>query len=131
MQRIAAALLLLLAGLIAPAARADTVLGVTLPTLPPVVTTTAAPAQAPGEVGASTPSPTEAKKTEIVWEWDPYYTDVDCNIPLITKIKQARLFLRALANKDLATIPIKAWDEYQIGEPQTEEREGLCIGLLP
>lgn len=37
---------------------------------------------------------------------------VDHNIPLFTKIKQARLFVQALVNKDLATIPIKAWDEY-------------------
>jgi carbamoyl-phosphate synthase large subunit len=38
---------------------------------------------------------------------------IDHNIPLFTKIKQARLFARALVEKDLATIPIKAWDEYQ------------------
>jgi carbamoyl-phosphate synthase large subunit len=60
-------------------------------------------------------------------DFDAYYTmrrlAIDCNIPLITKIKQARLFLRALTNNDLATLPIKAWDEYQIGEQQTEERE--------
>lgn len=59
-------------------------------------------------------------------DFDTYYTmrrlAVDCNIPLITKIKQARLFLRALANKDLAMIPIKAWDEYQV-EYQTETTE--------
>jgi len=59
-------------------------------------------------------------------DFDAYYTmrrlAIDCNIPLITKIKQARLFLRALANKDLATIPIKAWDEYQV-EQQTGEFE--------
>ncbi len=40
---------------------------------------------------------------------------VDHNIPLFTKLKQARLFIKALAKKDLATIPIKAWDEYQAG----------------
>jgi len=37
---------------------------------------------------------------------------VDHNIPLFTKIKQARLFVRAITEKDLATIPIKAWSEY-------------------
>ncbi|GAC1357359.1 MAG: carbamoyl-phosphate synthase (glutamine-hydrolyzing) large subunit [Ktedonobacteraceae bacterium] len=40
---------------------------------------------------------------------------VDHNIPLFTKLKQARLFTKALVEKDLATIPIKAWNEYQIG----------------
>jgi carbamoyl-phosphate synthase large subunit len=37
---------------------------------------------------------------------------VDHNIPLFTKIKQARLFVKAIVEKDLATIPIKAWNEY-------------------
>lgn len=37
---------------------------------------------------------------------------IDYNIPLITKIKQARLFARAIVQKDLATIPIKAWNDY-------------------
>ena len=37
---------------------------------------------------------------------------VDHNIPLFTKIKQARLFVRAIVAKDLATIPIKSWNEY-------------------
>ena len=37
---------------------------------------------------------------------------IDYNIPLITKIKQARLFARALVHKDLATLPIKSWNEY-------------------
>jgi carbamoyl-phosphate synthase large subunit len=37
---------------------------------------------------------------------------VDHNIPLFTKIKQARLFVQAIVSQDLATIPIKAWDEY-------------------
>ncbi len=40
---------------------------------------------------------------------------VDHNIPLFTKIKQARLFARAIVNKDPETILIKAWDEYQPG----------------
>ncbi len=38
---------------------------------------------------------------------------VDHNIPLFTKIKQARLFVKAITEKDLATIPIKSWDEYE------------------
>jgi carbamoylphosphate synthase large subunit len=37
---------------------------------------------------------------------------VDHNIPLFTKIKQARLFTRAIVAKDLAAIPIKSWNEY-------------------
>jgi carbamoyl-phosphate synthase large subunit len=37
---------------------------------------------------------------------------VDHNIPLFTKVKQARLFANALTEKDLATIPIKSWNEY-------------------
>lgn len=66
-------------------------------------------------------------------DFDAYYTmrrlAVDCNIPLITKIKQARLFLRALATKDLTTIPIKAWDEYQVEQPAGErEIERPLVG---
>ena len=37
---------------------------------------------------------------------------IDHNIPLFTKIKQARLFARALVEKDLTTIPIKSWSDY-------------------
>ena len=37
---------------------------------------------------------------------------VDHNIPLFTKLKQARLFVKALVEKDLITIPIKPWSEY-------------------
>jgi carbamoyl-phosphate synthase large subunit len=37
---------------------------------------------------------------------------IDHNIPLFTKIKQARVFVRALIEKDLETIPIKSWDDY-------------------
>lgn len=37
---------------------------------------------------------------------------IDHNIPLFTKIKQARLFTSALIEKDLATLPIKSWSEY-------------------
>ena len=39
---------------------------------------------------------------------------IDYNIPLFTKIKQARLFARAMVNKDLQNIPIKSWSEYQV-----------------
>ncbi|QBD82335.1 carbamoyl-phosphate synthase (glutamine-hydrolyzing) large subunit [Ktedonosporobacter rubrisoli] len=37
---------------------------------------------------------------------------IDHNIQLFTKIKQARLFAKAIVEKDLATIPIKSWNEY-------------------
>ena len=37
---------------------------------------------------------------------------IDHNIPLFTKIKQARLFTNALIKKDLKTIPIKSWSDY-------------------
>jgi hypothetical protein len=37
---------------------------------------------------------------------------VDHNIPLFTKIKQARLFVRAIIQKDIDTMPIRAWNEY-------------------
>ena len=37
---------------------------------------------------------------------------IDHNIQLFTKIKQARLFIRAIAEKSLKTIPIKSWNEY-------------------
>src|SRR6266487_287106 len=37
---------------------------------------------------------------------------VDSNTPLLTKIKQVRLFARALRDKELETIPIKSWNEY-------------------
>jgi carbamoyl-phosphate synthase large subunit len=38
---------------------------------------------------------------------------VDHNIPLFTKIKQARLFAKAITQKNLETIPIKSWNEYR------------------
>lgn len=38
---------------------------------------------------------------------------VDRDIPLFTKIKQARLFVKAIVEKDLATVPIKSWNAYQ------------------
>jgi carbamoyl-phosphate synthase large subunit len=37
---------------------------------------------------------------------------VDYSIPLFTKIKQARLFVKAITAKKLETLPIKAWNEY-------------------
>ncbi len=47
---------------------------------------------------------------------DDYYImrrlAVDSNTPLLTKIKQVRLFARALREKELETIPIKSWSEY-------------------
>jgi carbamoyl-phosphate synthase large subunit len=36
---------------------------------------------------------------------------VDHGIPLLTKIKQARLFIRAI-EKDLECLPVLAWEEY-------------------
>ncbi|GCE12636.1 carbamoyl-phosphate synthase (glutamine-hydrolyzing) large subunit [Tengunoibacter tsumagoiensis] len=38
---------------------------------------------------------------------------VDHNVHLFTKIKQARLFAKAITQKDLQTIPVKSWDEYK------------------
>jgi len=38
---------------------------------------------------------------------------IDRGIPLFTKIKQARLFVKAIVAKDLATLPIKSWNAYQ------------------
>lgn len=37
---------------------------------------------------------------------------VDRDIPLFTKIKQARLFVKAIVEKDLATMPIQSWNAY-------------------
>ncbi|WP_052887698.1 carbamoyl-phosphate synthase (glutamine-hydrolyzing) large subunit [Thermogemmatispora carboxidivorans] len=52
----------------------------------------------------------------VMKEVDDNYTirraAVDYNIPLLTKVKQVRLFARAIVSKDLRTIPIKAWNEY-------------------
>jgi carbamoyl-phosphate synthase large subunit len=39
---------------------------------------------------------------------------IDHHIPLFTKLKQARLFTRALVDKDLESIPIKSWSEYML-----------------
>jgi carbamoyl-phosphate synthase large subunit len=38
---------------------------------------------------------------------------VDHNIPLFTKIKQARLFTRAIVTIEPASMPVKAWSEYR------------------
>ncbi|HLX58301.1 MAG TPA: carbamoyl-phosphate synthase (glutamine-hydrolyzing) large subunit [Ktedonobacteraceae bacterium] len=38
---------------------------------------------------------------------------VDHNVPLFTKIKQARLFISAIIKTDLASISIKGWNEYR------------------
>jgi carbamoyl-phosphate synthase large subunit len=38
---------------------------------------------------------------------------VDHNIPLFTKIKQARLFTRAIVTKDIDALPVKGWNEYE------------------
>jgi carbamoyl-phosphate synthase large subunit len=37
---------------------------------------------------------------------------IDQNIPLFTNLQKAELFIKAVTEKDLATIPIKSWDEY-------------------
>ncbi len=37
---------------------------------------------------------------------------IDRDIPLFTKIKQARLFVKAIVEKDLATMPIQSWNAY-------------------
>ena len=37
---------------------------------------------------------------------------IDYNIPLLTKIKQARLFIEAIARKNLEDLPVKAWNDY-------------------
>ncbi len=39
---------------------------------------------------------------------------VDHNIPLYTKIKQARLLAKALVEKDVELLPVKAWSEYEL-----------------
>jgi carbamoyl-phosphate synthase large subunit len=47
---------------------------------------------------------------------------IDCNVHLITKIKQMRLFLNAIVNKSLDTLPIKTWNEYQTMGQSTEDQ---------
>jgi carbamoyl-phosphate synthase large subunit len=49
---------------------------------------------------------------------------IDSNIQLVTKVKQARLLLRALATKNLDTLPIKAWDENQVRTSQNASEAG-------
>jgi carbamoyl-phosphate synthase large subunit len=39
---------------------------------------------------------------------------IDHNVPLFTKIKQARLLAKALVEKDLESMPIKGWSEYEV-----------------
>ncbi|GCE15616.1 carbamoyl-phosphate synthase (glutamine-hydrolyzing) large subunit [Tengunoibacter tsumagoiensis] len=39
---------------------------------------------------------------------------IDHNIPLFTRLTQARLFIKAIATKDVASLPTKAWNEYMI-----------------
>jgi hypothetical protein len=56
---------------IAPAARADA--------------PSAAPAAVTSNKAEVAAVQKQNSKTEIVWEWDPYYTDVDFNIPLTNK----------------------------------------------
>jgi carbamoyl-phosphate synthase large subunit len=54
--------------------------------------------------------------SSIMQEEDDGYTmrryAIDHNIPLFTKIKQARLFTQAIVEKDLASIPIRSWSDY-------------------
>ena len=57
-------------------------------------------------------------------DFDAYYSmrrqAIDCNVPLVTKLKQLRLLLSALANKDLSMLTIKAWDEYRTADVITK-----------
>jgi carbamoyl-phosphate synthase large subunit len=68
-------------------------------------------------------------------DFDEYYQmrrlAIDCNIQLITKIKQLRLFLSALVSKNLTTLPIKAWDEYETMSKQEEAIDITEETLLP
>ncbi len=61
--------MLILACALAPAARAAT----------------EAPAPVTSDAAAVAEAQAEVSKTEVVWEWDPYYSDVDFNIPLTDK----------------------------------------------
>ena len=45
----------------------------------------AAPTPGTSDSAAVAAAQAEVSKTEIVWEWDPYYSDVDFNIPLTNK----------------------------------------------
>ncbi|HZO74002.1 MAG TPA: carbamoyl-phosphate synthase (glutamine-hydrolyzing) large subunit [Ktedonobacteraceae bacterium] len=42
---------------------------------------------------------------------------VDYNIPLFTRIKQIRLFTRAIVSKELEKLPIKSWSDYEFAVP--------------
>ncbi|MBE3558298.1 MAG: carbamoyl-phosphate synthase (glutamine-hydrolyzing) large subunit [Ktedonobacteraceae bacterium] len=52
-------------------------------------------------------------KKEIDDDYQMRRYAVDHNIPLFTKIKQARLFVKAITEKRLETIAIKSWNDYQ------------------
>ncbi|GAC1371049.1 MAG: carbamoyl-phosphate synthase (glutamine-hydrolyzing) large subunit [Ktedonobacteraceae bacterium] len=54
---------------------------------------------------------------------------IDSNVQLFTKIKQMRLFISALAKKDLATLPIKAWDEYRATRQAAENTQAGIPGI--
>lgn len=41
--------------------------------------------QAQQATAAAHPATSEGSETELLWEWNPYYTDVDYNIPLTSK----------------------------------------------
>lgn len=53
------------------------------------------------------------KKQEVADSFEMRRFFIDNNIQLFTKLKQARLFVKALVEKDIHTIPIKSWNEYQ------------------
>ncbi len=44
--------------------------------------------------------------------WGALTAAVDTNTQLLTKIKQVRLFTKALQDKDLEKIAIKSWQDY-------------------
>ena len=67
---------------------------------------------AEGLSGASGENSAGWHKKEVDDDYAMRRYAVDHNVPLFTKIKQARLFVRAIVDRDLSTIPIKAWDEY-------------------
>lgn len=60
--------------MVLPARAAD------MSTSPPVPAGESAPQPAAGA-----PPVSENNHAEVIWEWDPYYTDVDLNIPLTSK----------------------------------------------
>ena len=52
---------------------------------PAALAATPAPAPITSDAAAVAAAQEEAGKTEVVWEWDPYYSDVDFNMPLTNK----------------------------------------------